>query len=274
MRQRGQWVILCIVIGVVLAAGIMLGYALSANDARVLPNTADGWAALGTVGTFFIAAGAAAIAFTQLAEARRLRIEQAQPYVVAYMEQNPNIPILVELVIRNFGTTAARNIEITSSPTIQRTDGDRTEDVWLPSEISILAPQQEWRTYWDSGAERPTHSVLADVNRHVVTLKYDGVKGTSRQESESIIDWSAYTGRLYLDRKSVHHVAKSLKTIEDLMRKWTESGHGLSVYTRDGEAKDARVAAIMEERAQKHQELKDRLLPKEDPAPTGLPEDD
>lgn len=265
MTRRTKWMISGgVLAGAVFAAGASLGYALRPDSgAHVLAQTADEWAALGTVGTFFIAAAAAVIALSQANEARQLRIEQAQPYVVAYMEQNPNTPILMELVIRNFGTTAARNIRITSTPTIRRIDGDRAEDVWLPGEISILAPQQEWRTYWDSGATRTKDSVLADENRHVVTLTYDGVKGTPQQDSESIIDWSAYVGGLYVDRKSVHHAAKSLKTIADFMGKWTESGRGLSVYTRDGEAKDARVAEVLEKRAQEHQKLKDRLLPKE-----------
>ncbi|WP_369374635.1 hypothetical protein AB1046_09480 [Promicromonospora sp. Populi] len=256
MARRTMWVTGggILVAGIAFGAGMSLGYALRPDSgAHVLAQTADEWAAFGTVGTLIIAAVAAVIAFTQAAEARRLRIEQAQPYVVAYMKQNSNTPVLVELVIRNFGTTAARNITVTSTPTIRRADGAKAEDVWLPTDIPVLAPQQEWRTFWDSGAERFDHPVLADENRHVVTVTYDGVERSPQQVSESILDWGAYVGGIFITSKTVHHAAQSLGKIATVMGRWTDSSRGLTVYTRDGRAKDARVATELEERARRRQ---------------------
>jgi hypothetical protein len=217
MTRRARWVIGSIVLaGAVFAAGAALGYALRPDSgAHVLAKTADEWEAAGTWATFGIALAAAAIALRQATEARQLRIDQAQPYVVAYMEQNPNNQIAVELVIRNFGTTAARDIRIDSTPTIRRTRDapGQVEDVWLPNDIPVLAPQQEWRTYWDLGERRIKHPVLATENRHVVTVSYDGVEHTPRQTTQSVIDWGAYVGKIHMTTKTMHHAALALGKI-------------------------------------------------------------
>lgn len=70
--------------------------------------TAEQWSALGAWATVAVALGASIIGLSQLKESRRLRIDQAQAYVVAYMDQSPASPRLIEIVFRNFGMTAAR----------------------------------------------------------------------------------------------------------------------------------------------------------------------
>jgi hypothetical protein len=46
------------------------------------------------------------IAVYQLADARQLRVEQAQPYVAVSMGSDPGQPQFVDLVIKNYGATA------------------------------------------------------------------------------------------------------------------------------------------------------------------------
>jgi hypothetical protein len=70
------------------------------------------WSALAESITAIVALSAGVIASRQLREARRLRLEQAQPYVVAYAEHTPAGPFTIDIVIRNFGTTAAYDIEV------------------------------------------------------------------------------------------------------------------------------------------------------------------
>jgi hypothetical protein len=83
--------------------------------------TADEWsafgalmAAAGAIGTLIVAVVAARAAFRQVAEARELRQEQAQPYVAVYMEPSAATPEIVDLVIRNFGATAAHEVRLTT----------------------------------------------------------------------------------------------------------------------------------------------------------------
>jgi hypothetical protein len=89
-----------------------VGVGLAAVEALVIIAVLEDWAAepwtaLATWVTADVALDAGIIALRQLGEARRLRLEQAQPYVVAYMEPSAGAWWLIDLVVRNFDTTAA-----------------------------------------------------------------------------------------------------------------------------------------------------------------------
>ena len=62
---------------------------------------------LASVALLIVAVVAALVAWAQVNEARRLRREQAQPYVVAGMRSSAASPMIIELFFRNYGTTAA-----------------------------------------------------------------------------------------------------------------------------------------------------------------------
>jgi hypothetical protein len=51
--------------------------------------SAEGWTALAGVCGVLLALGAAIVGGWQLQEARRLRIEQAQPYIAVYADPSP-----------------------------------------------------------------------------------------------------------------------------------------------------------------------------------------
>ena len=69
---------------------------------------------------------------------------------------------MIELVVRNFGQTAAHDIRFhfVTHPTVaayedSRFDGSpEVAELDLPSELRYLAPGQEWRTVWDSAISR------------------------------------------------------------------------------------------------------------------------
>jgi hypothetical protein len=109
-------------------------------------DTADEWAALGAWITAGVAVAAGLIAWYQLGEARQPRLAQAQPYVIAFMADNPDRPKYVDLVIRNFGLTAATDVrvEIKRSPRRARFAGEPCETVAWPAHIPVLVPGQEW----------------------------------------------------------------------------------------------------------------------------------
>jgi hypothetical protein len=57
---------------------------------------------------------------------------------------------VIDLVIKNFGKTVARNVRATISPPAQRAAGDGSDpDLAIPDAIPVLVPGQEWRTFWD-----------------------------------------------------------------------------------------------------------------------------
>lgn len=169
----------------------------------------QGW---GTMLTFVVAAVAALVAWHQFKDARNLRREQAQPYVVVYAEPSSVRARFIEVVIKNFGTTGARDLEITTSPPLQRTNpggGEGIETVHLPDGTPFMAPGQEWRTLWDLGPRREA-SDLPD--RHDVSVSYtDSYK--KRHTTKSVLDWSLFRGRMNIGMKNINDVVAQLETI-------------------------------------------------------------
>lgn len=214
------------------------------------------WSTFATCLAVFVAIAAAIAAaivgWRQLQEARRLRAEQAQPYVVAFMDDTPGHGRFVDLVVRNFGTTAAYDVRISADPVLQRSkQGGGSEDVWLPARIPVLVPGQEWRTWWDF---MPSRVKAGLTKSHSVTVTYKDSKGTDLTPSESLLDWSQYDQRHYVDTKGVHEVAKTLEEIAKTMSRWGEGLHGLTVFTRDGDDKDEAEREYLEKWNEQHSE--------------------
>src|SRR5262245_14565535 len=74
--------------------------------------TPEDWTAAAAWVTAFVAIAAAVVGLGQLAEARRVRLEQSQPYVVIFMEPSRAGTYFIDLVVRNFGTTAAYDVRV------------------------------------------------------------------------------------------------------------------------------------------------------------------
>ena len=195
-------------------------------------------AAAGALGTLIVAVVAARAAFRQVAEARELRQEQAQPCVAVYMEPSAATPEIVDLVIRNFGATAAHEVRLSIAPTLQRSvQGGGSEEVWLPELLPTLVPGQEWRTMWDLGRNRKD-SGLPDKH----SAKVDFKDAHERPFSLNFeLDWGAYKGRQWVVTYGIHDAAKALREIDKRTSKWQEGLHGgLAVFVRDGDEKDRR----------------------------------
>jgi hypothetical protein len=90
-----------------------------------------------------------------------LKIEQIRPHVAMFMDPHAADWHVVELVVRNFGQTAAFDIEFwfLNPPTVTRYENAQDgmidiAELRLPSELPELAPGQEWGTVWDSALDR------------------------------------------------------------------------------------------------------------------------
>lgn len=210
------------------------------------PSVTDWIGALASLLTFLIAAFALWIAWGQLGEAasarrqaKKLEREKAQPYVVAYLEENVVGAEILDLVIKNFGQTAGRNIRLSFDPILNRTDNNGgDEPVELPEVISFLAPGQEWRTLFDFANVRVNRDDLPTMYKGTVT--FEGIDG-EEQSSDVVIDLDIYKSRIYTEILGIHHAARALRDISKNQKQWSESPHGIKVFSRDGDAKDARV---------------------------------
>lgn len=220
------------------------------------PSVADWIAAVSTLLTAFIAIGALFYAARQIKEAKaareltsELEVKRAQPYVVVYTEESAATNLAIDLVVKNFGPTAATDVRVVLEPWPERTgrpeEGTR---VGIPT-FPVLAPGQEWRTSWVWSPERQD-SGLPDRHEGFVTfLGIDDVELTS----PVVLDLSIYTHREWIEVRGIHDAAQALRDIRDNQKKWTEDIHGgLNVVTRDGAAKDERQRIRMEELRRAH----------------------
>jgi hypothetical protein len=225
-----------------------------AAAAALLAAIAGALAALAAVGTLLVTGLAVAAALLaawyarkQVEEARALRREQAQPYVVVYADLNPARSWLVDVVVRNLGATGAHDVRTTSSPALTRTDRDGPESVALPV-LPFLAPGQEWRTLWDSVVDRH-ESDLPD--RYELLTAYRDSSGALLLATPSVLDWSPYRQRTWTEQRTAHDAAESARDIARTLGKLARGQGVVHVAAYDGLERDARRA---EQRAQ-HQQL-------------------
>jgi hypothetical protein len=215
--------------------------------ASVLGLPAEDWTAIAACCTALVAVVAGVIAFFQVREARRLRREQTQPYVVVYVDQSRVSSMVADLVVKNLGATAATNVRIQFEPFPQRAAGaDGGADIVVPGVFPVLVPGQEWRTLWDTGIARG-ESDLPDAHRATVTFADSHGKETYQFVYD--VDWGPLMSREFVTEYGIHEAADALREIKRTLGKWQESIHGgLAVFTRDGDARDADLRKRREER--------------------------
>jgi hypothetical protein len=208
------------------------------------------WAAvvLGVVVLFYV--------HRQIKKNRQVKTEQIRPQVAMFMEPHAADWHVIELVVRNFGQTAAHDVrfEFTNPPTVaiyEDSVQDRQPDVAeldLPSELPFLAPGQEWRTVWDSAISR--EQLGGSIrSRFDGTLTYfdhprpDREKGkdkggsrfwNKRQEFQSkvCLDWATLQPVQRLELMTTHDLAKREKQKLELLRTVLTYFHYASKETR------------------------------------------
>jgi hypothetical protein len=67
---------------------------------------------------------------------------------------------------------------------------------------------------------------------YTVTVAYNDF----RENQTYVLDLCVYRDLLYIDRKGVHEVGKTLEPTQKEMHKWTEGINRLRVYTTDTHA--------------------------------------
>jgi hypothetical protein len=184
----------------------------------------------------WVAVGVAVLALMyvarQIRENRRLTADQIRPQVVMFMEPHPSDWHLIELVVKNYGKTAAYDIKFAffnppTVPAYERSDEDGRVEVVpleLPEELPVLAPGQEWRTVWDSARDRAQLGDAID-SRFVGAVTYyrspavEGSRKTrQRMQANVILDWNALQPVPRLELLTTHELAKREKQKLELLR--------------------------------------------------------
>jgi hypothetical protein len=217
--------------------------------------SAGAWTALGTWATVAVAVIAAVVGYRQIIESRRLRDAQAQPYVVVFIEEAEGPRSNVDLVVKNFGRTAATEIRVELDGALDSAVlSPEHSPVRIPEIIPSLAPGQEWRTFWDSLISRKDSSLPMSLTGRVSFRDFEGRK--KFKPTSFVLDLQVLMDRGYATAYRMHDAAGALREIKTILASWQEPDRtGLRILARDGDQKDVRQADLFEtQRRQRERE--------------------
>lgn len=212
--------------------------------------TPDEWQAIGAIGTLAVAVAAAIVALIQVRQAAQLRRDQARPYVVAYLDRVA--PSNVDLVVRNFGATAARNIRLKWDRDPVLYWDNKSEPFRSFETLPVLVPGQEWRTIWDFKGKR----LERDEAAYTVTLSSSDSSDHPLRDEVFVLSTRHFAHEMMWERDGLHDISVTVARIEKTIGRWSNGSGGLHVVTRDGDAKDEQHRVRRE--AQRVQRLRSR----------------
>lgn len=185
----------------------------------------------------------------QIQRNRQLAAEQVRPYVAMLMEPHVADWHVIELVVRNFGRTAAYDIRFSfpNPPTVAEYENASegyadVVELQLPRELPMLAPGQEWRMVWDSALDR------AEIG-HGVESRFEGTvtyfdraeqprgwpfwqRDRRQLETKVVLDWDALPPVQRIELMTTHDMAKREKQKLELLRSLLTYFHYASKETR------------------------------------------
>jgi hypothetical protein len=194
------------------------------------------WAGL----TFLALLVAAFVAWRQVKEAQRLREEQARPFVIVDFDAWRTI---IELTIKNIGTTLARDVKFDFVPPLTTTHdetsgrGNLMELNVFKNGIPTLAPGKEITLFFDQFPSRIEQGLTM---RYEVQVTYENPVGKAYSEP-TVLDLAMYLGTGGISRHGLHDIHKRLKEISDSLKKWTDHA-GLKVLTAEDLRGDAALS--------------------------------
>jgi hypothetical protein len=200
--------------------------------------SSGGWLAIAAWAGLLFGCVVLLVVNRQIRKNRALKLEQVRPQVAMFMEPHAVDWHIIELVVRNFGQTAAYDVrfDFINPPTVaayedRSFDGPpEVDELELPSELPLLAPGQEWRTVWDSSISREELGGAIRSRFDGTLTYYDrprpvGGKGESRVwnkreafASKVCLDWATLQPAHRLDMMTSHDLAKREKQKLELLR--------------------------------------------------------
>ncbi|GAA2965329.1 hypothetical protein [Actinokineospora diospyrosa] len=172
--------------------------------------TALTWQAGSTLITGGALAVAIAVGWRQLAAARKLREEQARPYIVVDIVPGLTSRKLLDLVVTNIGKSPAYDLRITFDPAPERTDeiGEfKLKDARILAEKTpMFAPGREFRMFFDSAVDRTKSQLPMSF---AVKVEYKDSRGKGYID-ETQLDFDVQRGAAYVAVYGIHDGVKAL----------------------------------------------------------------
>lgn len=190
------------------------------------------WAAIGACGTLIVYIVIAVYAVFQVREARRLREEQARPWVVVDFEPG----WILWLTIENIGKTVATDVRMRFDPPLASTQSrpwEWEESSTFTEGIPLLPPGKKLRFFVDGITARLNDKDLP--RQHDVSVDYHGpVKRKRPLNSTYILDINHYWGSSP-PPKGIPELVDEVEKIHKELNKWTDGISGLRVNVTDRE---------------------------------------
>jgi hypothetical protein len=207
------------------------------------------WGAWATVAIYIVIG---LFAWRQVHEARKLREEQARPFVIVDFEPG----FLVYLTVENLGRTMARDVRIEFDQPLESTlRGPREidESPLFREPIPTLPPGKKIRVLFDQFNERLDKGLPLTYR---VKLRYRGPEGRKTWEHPYRLDLGMYLGS-DLPQKGIPELVTEVENIRKEIKKWTAGdGHGLLVHTLDERRKERLAMRRINVRILRQQGLK------------------
>jgi hypothetical protein len=211
------------------------------------------WLALGVWLAVLVGLAALIYVLRQRRQERDAALQQTRPYVAVYMESHAADWHLIELVVRNFGQTAAYDVEFdfVDPPTVAKYEDAHNGvvdigELRLPYELPTLAPGQEWRTVWDSTLDRAQLGGAIEWKFEGAVTYYDRPAPTGRRrrrgghqfETKFVLDWDALQPVQRVELLTNHDLAKREKQKLELLRSLLNYFHYASQESRSEVVRD------------------------------------
>lgn len=195
--------------------------------------TSTDWTAAAAWATFGVAAAAAWFASRQVLHARDVRNEQSRPFVIVDLDAFSAGGGLIELVIRNVGSTVARNVRITFDKPVMTTirpDGyDLANDAMFKAGIPVMPPGKEIRLFFDAAPARNRSGLPAT---YLATVSVEDFRGKRVEPDLYPLDLGHLADWRGIRPKDMDALVQQVTKISDSIK----DHRGLLVRVRDDDA--------------------------------------
>jgi len=183
----------------------------------------------------------AVFAFVQVMEQRAARTAQDSPQIL--VDVNYSQRTMINIVVRNIGRGAAKDIKFAFSSPIESSGGQVVSDLpYFKEGIAFLAPNQEIASVWDAYASAV--EVLKEKGiRNGITIraKYKDLRGKP-YSTEWTINPLLLEGSGYADLKefedlvrAAENISKDIREIKQALRRHEALPGTANAPARDGE---------------------------------------
>lgn len=195
--------------------------------------TADQWSAVGSVATALVGLVALVFVPIQLSQARELREEQAQPYVVVDLMLSDVSNRHINLVVENIGRTLARNVRLTFDPPLNssklKDELDLSRTALMRHGIPTLPPGKRVQALFDEVDGRAKAQLPMEYK---VKVDFRDSRNRSDHALEYILDLTHIYGLANIREYGVHDAAKALTKVATEVERWTAHFNGIRVYVQ------------------------------------------